>query len=320
VVTKKLLYKIIKILISCGLIFIILRNIDFANLSKIITEANKFLLVSAFLLAVFDNGLISAYKWRKILLSYNINLPFAKVCSYYFIGMFFNMFMPGIVGSDLIRGYYISCENNSKIESYISVIIDRLSGILGLFINSIIAIFLASRFEIKLPATNLILSLFFLFLFSVWLIYNRELWNRFRLLHVITTKLKVGDTVKKFYEAMYNYRYKKKLVVYIVFLAFLFQFLVVVTNYVVALAVGLRINFIYFWVLIPLICLVSMIPISINGIGLRDISYITCFATIGVSTSYAFSMSLIIWGIGIGMGLIGGLIYTLTSVPFHSSP
>ncbi|MBI5788747.1 MAG: flippase-like domain-containing protein [Candidatus Schekmanbacteria bacterium] len=307
--TKKILYQIVKISVSCGLIFIIVRNINFIRLGGTLANSNKLLLVSAFVLAVFDNGLINGYKWREILSSYEINVPFKKVCSYYFIGMFFNLFMPSTIGGDLIRGHYMSRESDNKTMSYISVIIDRLSGLLGLLINSIIAVFLAYQFGIKTKAINLILILLFLSLFSLWLIYNRELWSRFKLLHVIFVRLKIEEVAKKIYEAIYAYKNKKKLAIYLIFLSFVFQFITVVVNYLVALALGVNVPFVYFWIFIPLICLVTMLPISINGIGLRDISYITCFATLGIPAASAFAISLAVLSIVIGMGLIGGLVY-----------
>jgi hypothetical protein len=83
-------------------------------------------------------------------------------------------------------------------------------------------------------------------------------------------------------------------------------------SFVIALSLGIKINIIYFFIFLPIIGAITLLPISIGGLGLRDATTIFFFAKAGVSKDLAFAMSLISFFFLLVYGAIGGLIYVLT--------
>jgi hypothetical protein len=82
-------------------------------------------------------------------------------------------------------------------------------------------------------------------------------------------------------------------------------------NYLVALALGIRISLFYFLVFIPIISFLLALPISFSGLGVREGGYVLLFGQAGVPPSLAFAMSLCVYAIAVATGLIGGVLYML---------
>ena len=85
-----------------------------------------------------------------------------------------------------------------------------------------------------------------------------------------------------------------------------------VSVYFIALALGVRINFIYFLIFLPIIGAITLIPISLGGLGLRESLFVVYFAKAGVIKQLALAMSLLSFSFVVVYGAIGGLIYVLT--------
>jgi hypothetical protein len=84
--------------------------------------------------------------------------------------------------------------------------------------------------------------------------------------------------------------------------------------YLIAASMGLKLKLIYFFVYIPIIGAVSMLPISIGGLGLRDAITIYFFGKAGVAKDLAFAMSLVNFSFILITGIAGGLIYYVFTV------
>lgn len=306
-----MLLRIIKITISILLIWVVIRNIDSSAFLSSFRNSNKSLLLLAFILIALDNLLLSVYKWKKILRVYQIDIPLLILSKSYWVGMFFNMFMPGATGGDLVKAYDISKLSQSGLKPYVSVLIERVTGLLGIFANIFIGLIVAYRFNVKIDnrVFYACFLLFMLFVFMIWLIYNKEFIKRIPLQQWISKKLNIEKKLKEIYESIYVFKNRKKLIAYIIVLSLIFHFVAVVIAYIIALAIGINISFLYFWVFVPLISGITLMPISINGIGVRDITYITCFGQVGVSSSSAFSLSLTVFGTVLLLSSFGGIIY-----------
>ena len=84
------------------------------------------------------------------------------------------------------------------------------------------------------------------------------------------------------------------------------------TFFVISRSLGLKLDMIYFFVFLPIIGAITLLPISIGGLGLRDATTIFFFAKAGVSKDLAFSMSLLGFSFVLISGILGGLIYVFT--------
>jgi len=82
--------------------------------------------------------------------------------------------------------------------------------------------------------------------------------------------------------------------------------------YVIAVSLGIHLRMLYFFIFIPIISALSTLPISIGGLGVRDVTTILLFSKVGLSKELGFAMSLANNIFVFILGVIGGLVYVLT--------
>jgi len=90
--------------------------------------------------------------------------------------------------------------------------------------------------------------------------------------------------------------------------------LLIVMNYLAALALGVRVSLWYFLLFVPIISFLLVLPVSLSGWGVRQGGYVYLFSQAGVSAQAALTLSLIIQSFQLGMGLIGAVIYALEGI------
>jgi uncharacterized membrane protein YbhN (UPF0104 family) len=93
----------------------------------------------------------------------------------------------------------------------------------------------------------------------------------------------------------------------------IFNTLLVVENYLVALAVGMNLSLAYFFVFVPLLSLTLMLPISLGGLGVREGAAVLLFTQVGVDEAVAVAYSLGVYAIARITGLIGGGFFVIQS-------
>ncbi len=293
---------LIKALISFFLIGIVLYQVDLANL---ITKLRSINLIWFFLANIiyFGSVFLRAYRWKELLLGLGIRANFYQLSSLYFIGFFFNQFIPTGVGGDLVRTYILSKDGVEVTQATSSVIMDRATGIYSLLVIGTIASLLSPRAVSKEIALFLIiitiiitLAFFIPFIFDIKTI-------------IPNTSLKFLKTFIDFYETFP--KYSKTLIIKALCISTLFNFLLIIINFFLAKSFNIEISLIYLFIFIPLISLTLILPISINGLGTRELAYVVLFGQIGVAKESALSISVAFYGLNLVMALIGGLLFIL---------
>lgn len=129
----------LKICLAVGLIVFLVRSghLDLKVVWDLMTVPN----VALALVLIGFSILTSAWRWIILLKARGFNIPFGYGMSLYLIGMFFNYALPGSVSGDLVRGYYLVQDYPTrKLDSVLSVLIDRILGLYSFFILALIAV------------------------------------------------------------------------------------------------------------------------------------------------------------------------------------
>ena len=92
-------------------------------------------------------------------------------------------------------------------------------------------------------------------------------------------------------------------------ISFINQLLVISTTWILAVGLQLHVPFTHFLVFMPVITLISMIPISLNGMGLREYSFMSLFGAIGVPPASCIALGLLSSAIIVVSALPGGIVY-----------
>jgi len=304
--------KFIRIIISVAIILYMLSKISFSEIWCILQNSRLDYLILAFsfiIMGVF----ISSLKWKLLLSTKSIKARYIELVRFYFIGMFFNSVMPSTIGGDMIRGYESSKEYGNKSKVFSSIFMERFTGLIALISFAIVGLFLEIS---KFCRTGVILILFILIGATIGiaiLIYDKKNIKFFKCLYLpilnLFERFDLKDKSEEFYDAVNDYKNHRSVISTSLLLSFIFQFISISYTYIMALSLNININFTYFFIFVPIITCITMIPVSIGGLGIREVSYVYLFTKVGMTISEAFTISIMRFFLALVVSLIGGLIY-----------
>ena len=298
---KDRLLNLLKVGLSLTLLAILLSQVGWQQTLETLRKARWPHLAVAFVLYLVGI-VVRAYRWRILLNALRMDIPLAKLTSLYFIGTFFNNILPTGIGGDVVRVYELSKQSKRPIESVGTVLLDRATGLLVLFLIA----FLALPFSHQLIAPNVVAAILLLCLGSwagLGLVLRRDWLERWGLLRIMA-KIK---KLRELYESVYACG--PRAIGGALAVSLVFNALLIAVNYLIALSLGLEIPLRYFLLFIPLISFLLVLPISLSGLGVREGGYVYLFAQAGVSAPLALAMSLLFYALNVATGLIGGVLY-----------
>jgi len=313
---KKTLFWILKLCISIGILWYVFSRPDI-SLHKIVEhiksiELSRLLMaIGLYIVIVF----IACLRWQALLKGQGIYLPFFKTLELNFIGLFFNTFMPSLTGGDVVKAYYVSKHTAQRLEAATTVLIDRVVGLLALLTIGVIAsLYAISEPQIRKPAISIIVF-FLIIIILCTVFFNKRLMRKFSFDVKKERWQKVVVSLKRVYSAFYIYRFKKALLAKVFLMSILIQLMSVLMNYQIALGLGLDVSIKYFFLFIPIIAVISAIPITFAGWGLGESMYKYFFGLVIGACGLAVTMSIIVRLIALILNLFGGIFYILHKPP-----
>ncbi len=305
--SKKVLILPLKIVISGGLLYVLFRGMEMDVFWKTISSVNYTAVISIFFLLVGVQTL-STLRWS-LILKKDINVPFMRLLSIYFIGMFFNNFLPTLVGGDVVKAYYLYRGSRRGGVSLASIFLDRYSGFTALM--AITA--LATYSGYNLIAGTSIQWLLYILL-TGFVVISLIIWVD--LLHGwavrILNKIKlfgINNKIDTFYRALMGYKKDRGILLKIFIISVIVQVSVIVSYYILSRAIGMEMPLNYFFIFVPLATVVAMLPVSLAGLGIREGAFVFLFAKAGGTSAEALSISLLFFFITVVVSLIGGVEY-----------
>ncbi|MFC1698942.1 YbhN family protein [Candidatus Omnitrophota bacterium] len=285
---------------------------NFATIGQLLSTINifKFALAVAVLLA----GMMFMAMRLKIILSVQeVNFKIKELFSLTLIGYFFSNFMPTSVGGDLIKGYYISKRAKTKSAAYASIFIDRLIGMSSLALIAAFAL-IVSRKQVGhgliFWAVGLLCGLCLLF---ALLLSNRGLTKKaFGMLGLLRLlqALKLDQGLRRVYGYVNIYVGHKKKLLRAFVLSAIAQFVSFTSVYLLSVSLATEMPFIKIILFMPLIAVLCMLPITMNGLGLREWGFVF-FLSPQIGPAAAFSMSILYLATFLVLSIIGGVVYLL---------
>jgi uncharacterized protein (TIRG00374 family) len=307
---RKRVFDLLKVAISILLIAFLLNQIGLGQTLEVLTRANLYYLVAALALFMLTVAM-RAYRWQVLLTGLGVEVPLSELTALYFVGFLFSNVLPSGFGGDVVRMYELSRSSRRGAEAVNTVLVDRF---LGLIVLQAIAL-VGLAFGYRLVSPGVIVLTVLLFggsLVVVWLLLNRRVaefvGRRLQAFTFLTASKQAGQ-LQRLYESLHAY--PAQAIWKALGISFVFNVSLIAVNYLIALALGVDISIWYFLLFVPLTSIIMMIPISLNGLGIREVGYVTLFAQAGVADSVAFSMSLLIYALSVLAGLVGGAVYIL---------
>ena len=287
------------------LFIVILSKIDLKSFFGLLMDINLYYFIAAALL-LLPMIVIKAYRWNYLKKIQNINYKLSDSILMYGSGLYIGLLTPGRIG-DFIKVLYLKNDGNSVGKSFVSVFIDRIADLLFLIIFGYIGMF----FFIHLFRKQVYILSFIFIIFLLIIIFavtNKKtakgiLRNMFRFFIPEKYKEKIKVNFNDFYNDL-KLLDKNKL--YVVSLLTLSVWLIYFTQtFLLAMALHINISFVYLSICAAIAGLITLIPVSISGIGTRDITLIVLFSFLGISRESAVAVSMLILSMSVVMAIIG---------------
>jgi len=251
----------------------------------------------------------SAYRWQILARALGDDIPLGFLIRSYLVGTFFNNFLPTSFGGDIVRIWDGSRYSQSLVKSSAIVVVERVTGIVVLFLFALFGSFFRLDMAHNIPViwVSLVLGLVGLVLVILFLLPVTE--NLILSLPERKLLNPLKKTALSFRETVLLYRDKKGPFLKAFLWAVILQANVVFYFFLIGRAFGLKIGFLDYFVFVPILLLVQTIPVTINGLGLREGSAIEIFRHYAIPSATAFSFSLVDVGFRLILGVVGGAIY-----------
>ena len=305
---------VLRCVVSAALIIVVLRKLDWHELFQILGHLDGGWALAG---CAMTSLLVVGYsvRWRIFLEAQGIHLPFGAIVSLTWAGQFFNSMLPGSTGGDVVKIYHI-CQMapDRKAAAAATVLVDRITALfallllaaVGLIINPIPLRILLHSFAmgktILWVSVALVVTLVIVWSFRAM---RGTLWGE-RLLRTLSAARRSFS---------FNWRWG-----YAFLLALAMHLLIVTVAYFFARALGISISYLQVLVMLPVISLFMMLPITINGHGLRELLLIGYFTELGVALSgdpgggvreTAIAFSLLLVANDLLWALPGGIWYSI---------
>lgn len=312
--TKNILVYFLKISITIGLLVFLFTN-EKLHIKDIIINIKKTDLFY-FSLAVILFGVnyfLGILRWNILLRGVGIIVPVSRITISYLMGLAVNLFIPSTIGGDLARGIDLSIySSNSKSKLLATVMLDRLSGYVAVVLICLFSVVFGYGF-VNDMAVLVSLGLLVVFLLAfLLLIFNMKVYNLFK--RLFKRFKHIGSAIDSFKETLMYFRSQKKFkpLFFTLLMALIIQVLAVFITYLISKSMKFDVGLIYFFIFVPIISAISVIPLTISGLGSRDVSSVYFFTRVGFPASWAESISLISFFLFIITGVIGGIVYVFT--------
>ena len=304
---------ILQVLIGGGALVFIIANSDASRLIDAI-KSTRMAYLPLTIVATIMVYWFMAFRWSVVLEVGGYSIPTARLFRYNLIGCFFGNFVPGGAAiGDVSRLIYLDRDISSKSFALSTIAFEKL---IGLFTVLFIGFGSTLASNALLPESRLIYLgeavLALGFLASAALLSNSLSSLAARLIRAVGVRLsikRIGDAAARTLEAMSELRKHRTMVLKTVALSVLVRVIWSLSFYIVSLAMGLGVGLWQIFAVTSIVDLIRMLPVTINGIGLREWALIGLFANIGVAREKALMFSFLAFAPLIIVALAGGVVY-----------
>jgi hypothetical protein len=238
---------------------------------------------------------VSSYRWQLLARSLDFHDKLPRFIGLYFVGMFFNLFLPTSMGGDVVRAWCLAGRGGERWLAALSVFFERFCGLLALLLIACVAALYARS---SIPP------------WAPWVI-----WGATAVAIVALAELPLlvrwSDKFRSLAEGWSHYRHHRLNWILALVLSVPVQIAGIVQVWLLSQALGLALPLLTLAVVVPLVTLFTLVPISVNGFGIREASLVMLLGPAGVVPSEALALGLLWFCTNAAASLIGGAIYLL---------
>lgn len=282
---------------------LLLPRIDFGSVLPRWDRTTPFWLVGA-LLATAAGIFASAVRWQAVLIALELRTKLRTLLHHYLAGLFVGNFLPSTIGGDVLRVRRLAVQNGQGADTFASVVLERLTGMLVLPLLTLSALVVNPGLR-RLGASSKIavglsIGVLVLLVLVLWLVGHPRVGGRL-----------TGTTGwQRFANAVHlgtnRFRRHPRAVLAVVASAFTYQLFMVLAAFLAARALGLEdVGLTAVLAFVPAVAMAQTIPISLGGLGIREGALVLFLHPLDVPTGRAVALGLVIYGLNLTVSLLG---------------
>lgn len=292
------------------------------GLIRMVRAADRRYLLAAVMILPLCH-LLTSLRWYVLLNALEIRISSARAFTINMVGAFYNAFMPGTTGGDLVKAYYAAKHAPDKrTRAVISVLVDRAIGLYALILIG--GAMAAYKWDVDVCRRVAQIAGLLVGVTGVGLVvFYVPVLRRYSGLDFLLTKLPMQAQVRKAVDAMEAYGRRPTSVAWAFALAFPVHAASILSATFAGKALGLPLHDLYYWAVVPVIALVGAIPISPQGAGVMEFFAVQLTKRQGVTVSQAFALTMsirlvqILWNLVAGVFVLRGGYHAPTEKEAH---
>jgi glycosyltransferase 2 family protein len=305
---KGKIFTLLKTAVTVLLFYLLFRKVDFYHFGMILRAARLDILAIGFL-TIWIGHYMCIFRWRLLMRPLMPVLSLGHLFGIYCIGLFFNLTFPTVVGGDVVKVYYAGRPSKRYAQSFAATFLDRDAGMFAMMIIACIATIIHPVTVPRIPVSLIVWGTTAGFVIVNILLFAPSLHQLLiRVLPSLRLTRLAGkiDAISDAFQVMGRHRF---VLINSFIISLINQVLVILVTWIMALGLRLEIPVLYFLVFVPVITLISMIPISLNGMGLREYAFVSLFGAIGLAPASCMALGLISSAVIVLSSLPGGVVY-----------
>jgi uncharacterized protein (TIRG00374 family) len=303
----------IKLVITVAVTVYVVWQAGLADALRVLAGADWRWVVLAALLAVLAMT-INVKRWQVMLSAQAGDASLRTLIRLYLIGMFFNNVLPSRFGGDVVRAYGASINVTTGTRSAAAVIMDRLVGAISVLLIGVIAVVLNPS-VIPWPLRQTLLFGLVVGLAVVGLLLARTpVHGAARRLLALFDRLplvgrRLGGRLTAAADAVRAYAGAPGLIARALLISMVANGLSIVNLYLYAVSVGANVRLAEAAVVAPVVLAVGLLPISLNGLGTVELTFVVLLGLMGVDPEVALAVAILRRLVLLGQSLVGGALY-----------
>jgi len=287
-----------KLALSVVLLAVLFVRTDLGQIWQTISRSHVGWLLLA--LAGFElSQALSAVRWWLLARPLGFDEPLRRYVVYYFSGMYLNLFAPSTVAGDIGRTLFLAGGRQRRALALTSVIADRGLGFVALVWVGAVAVILLRGYPVS-PLLHLAAWLVPPLTVAAWL------WGPLLAVRVFPPANHWRILVEK---DLAPYRKDHRMMLVSLAIAVLFHLMQIGTQILIAWALDVDIPWSYFFIFVPVVNIAGMLPITMNGVGIRESGYWYFLSRIGTGGGAAIALGLVSSAIVLVTGLTGAPVF-----------
>ncbi|HEX7878516.1 MAG TPA: lysylphosphatidylglycerol synthase transmembrane domain-containing protein [Candidatus Eisenbacteria bacterium] len=264
------------------------------------------------------SNVLGAVQWGWLLRLSGARIPFRKVLSFHWVGLFFSNLLPANVGGDVVRVVDVARTTGSRRGAVGATLLDRLLGFVAIAVLALGALPLLPKGTVSPWLFGVVLAFSLATLFLSLTIFHRGLFAPLERMFGHVQLFSLGRRLTAVADELHAYRRHPGTLLQLLGLALVVQLNRVAVHLLMARSLGIRLSAVYFFVIVPILAIVVVLPVSVAGLGIRETAAVGLFGHVGVSPSDAVAHQLSTFLVCLAVNMIGGVLFVARS--FGKSP